>query len=437
MTRLRWTTIVVLLLSTVPVSAQTLRLTVNDAIERGMQTSHQLAGAVARGEAASAVADQRHAVMLPQVTAQAGYTRTNHVDEFGILQPGPHLFIIYPDIPDNYRTRLDLQWLLYSGGRQDALERAARAEAMASADEVAATRADLILEISRAYWGLVTAREALRVVEQSVVQIDAHVKDVRNLLDAGFVPPNDLFSAEAQASRERMLSVQAAAARDVAEAELARLVGVPGGTPIEPVDPPEAPAPERRPLDDLIDAARRQRPERAALLKRVRAAEERTTAATAAKRPTVGVAGGFDYANPNPRVFPREDAWHTSWDAGLNVNWSIFNGGRVRSEIAEAAAIGRNVRERLNDFDSALAVEVRQRQREVEAARASIAAATDAVRSATEARRVVGERFAAGVATSTDVLDAQVALLQAELDRTRALASARLADAQLVRAVGQ
>ena len=44
------------------------------------------------------------------------------------------------------------------------------------------------------------------------------------------------------------------------------------------------------------------------------------------------------------------------------------------------------------------------------------------VRSATEARRVIGERFTAGVATSTDVLDAQVALLQAELDRTQAVA---------------
>ena len=66
-----------------------------------------------------------------------------------------------------------------------------------------------------------------------------------------------------------------------------------------------------------------------------------------------------------------------------------------------------------------------------------MAAAADGVRSATEARRVVGERFAAGVATSTDVLDAEIAVLQAELDRTRALAGARLADARLARAVGR
>jgi outer membrane protein TolC len=50
---------------------------------------------------------------------------------------------------------------------------------------------------------------------------------------------------------------------------------------------------------------------------------------------------------------------------------------------------------------------------------------------------VVGERFTAGVATNTEVLDAQLALLQAELDRTRAIASARLASARLERALGR
>ena len=59
------------------------------------------------------------------------------------------------------------------------------------------------------------------------------------------------------------------------------------------------------------------------------------------------------------------------------------------------------------------------------------------MRSAAEARRVLAERFGAGVATNTDVLDAQVALLQAELDRTRALANAQLAAARLDRALGR
>ena len=99
--------------------------------------------------------------------------------------------------------------------------------------------------------------------------------------------------------------------------------------------------------------------------------------------------------------------------------------------------MARAVQERLADFDASLGADLRQRLSDLTSSRAAIEAATDAVDSATEARRVLGDRFAAGVATSTEVLDAQVALLQAELDRTQAIATARLADARLARALGQ
>ena len=413
-----------------------LRLTVDEAVTRGLATSHRIAEAAARKDTAEAAADQRHAAALPQVAAQAGYTRTNHVQEFGVLLPNNQLRVIYPDVPDNYRTRLDVQWPVYTGGRVDALERAARIEATASADEIALARADLTLEITRAYWTLLTTTESRRVVQEAVTRINAHLGDVRNQLAAGLIPPSDVLTVEAQQSRQRMLAIQARVARDVAEAELAHLVGAAPGTTIELASPPDLAPAVRAPLDALLETARTQRPERAALEKRVAAARERVVAASAGRKPTVAVGGGVDYARPNPRIFPREAAWKPSWDASVNVDWPLFDGGRARSAAAEAAAAIRVVEERLADVDASLAVELRQRLAEVESSRAAVDAAADAVRSAAEARRVLGERFAAGVATNTDVLDAQVALLQAELDRTQAIAGAHLADARLARALG-
>jgi outer membrane protein len=121
----------------------------------------------------------------------------------------------------------------------------------------------------------------------------------------------------------------------------------------------------------------------------------------------------------------------------VNVSWTLWDGGRRRAEQAEAAAGTRAAAARVGDFDRQVTFEVRQRRLELDSSHAAIAAAADGVRAATEARRVVHERFNTGVATSTDVLDAEVAELQARLDHTRALASARLAEARLARAVGQ
>src|SRR5262249_24717039 len=153
----------------------------------------------------------------------------------------------------------------------DALERAARIEATASADEISTARADLTLEITRAYWGLVIAIESLRVVQEAVVRIDAHLRDVRNQLTAGLIPPSDVLSVEAQQSRQRMLVIRARTARDVSEAELAHLVGASPGTPIETASPIDVTPSATASLDALVDTARRQRPERAALEKRVAA----------------------------------------------------------------------------------------------------------------------------------------------------------------------
>jgi outer membrane protein len=418
-----------------------LRLTLEEAIERGLSQSHRIAETVARGEAAEAAATGRHAALQPQVSGQAGYTRTNHINAFGVVTPAAGLLVIYPDIPSNYRTRLDVQWPIYTSGRLDALERAARAEAAANRDDLTAARADLRLEITRAYWALVTAEATVSVVDESVKRMEAHLYDVRNQLNQGLVPPNEVSSVEAQESRQRMLAIQARSTREVAQADLGRLVGLDPETEVEPASTLDGGSREtaERPsgLEALVQEARAQRGERAALTRRVGAAQERARAASAGNKPTIAVAGGVDYARPNPRIFPRQEAWKESWDASVNVTWPLFDGGRTKAELTEATANERAIAERLAEFDTTLTVEVRTRLSELTSSRAAIDAASDGVRSAEEARRVVGDRFSAGVATSTDVVDAQVALLQAELDRTQAIATRRLAEARLARALGR
>ena len=413
-------------------------LTLDDAIDRGVRASARLREAGARTEMASAVAEQRRAASQPQVTVQAGYMRTNHVTPFVLPVPGATGPVqpIYPDLPDNYRSRLDLQYPLYNSGRFTALEQAARSEsAAANADERTA-RADLSLEIARAYWTLVTALEQLRVVEQAIVAIQAHLNDARRRLDAGIVAPHEVLAVEAQEARERLMAIQARGNRDVAEADLARLIGAPQAR-IQPASALAPPAPMTAGLQSLVAEAISRRAEREALSQRLTAAEERVKAAEVTNRPAVSAGGGFDYASPNPRIFPREREWHTSWDIGVNVGWPLFDGGRNRAEVAETSAATRAMRARIDDFDAVLGIEVRRAVTELTSSIAAIETAEQGIRAAAEARRVANERFLAGVATSAEVLDAQVALLQAELDRTQALASGRIAEAGVNRAVGR
>ena len=171
--------------------------------------------------------------------------------------------------------------------------------------------------------------------------------------------------------------------------------------------------------------------------RRIDAANEQRSAAAAGRLPTLAITSGIDYARPNPRIFPRADRWDDSWDAGINVRWSLFDGGRTAADVAQASSLAEVARQRLAEFDSVLALEVRQRALDIDSGRAAVAAAADGVRAAGEARRVVAERYQAGVIPQIEVLDAEFALLQAELDRTRALAGVRMSEARLARAIGK
>lgn len=414
-----------------------LRLTLAEAIARGVETSHRLGELDAREGAARATSNAARSARLPQIALQGGYTRTNHVDEYGIPQPGGELRIIYPDVPDNARARLDLQWLAYSGGRVEALSRAALAEADATRADLASMRTDVRLDVARAYWGLVTARDAVRVVGQALERVRAHLNDARARLAAGFIAPSDVLSAEAQESMQRALLVDAQNAERASSLHLARLVGAPLGTEIEPVDSLDTSVALAEDVAALVAEARRVREDRRALEVRLAAQGARRDAASAGARPSVLVSSGVDYARPNPRIFPRAADWNDSWEVGVSASWTLFDGGRVRAEVAVADANARALRERLAELDTAIELEVRQRLLDMHSGRARAMAAADAVRSAAEARRVLQNRYDAGVATATEVLDAQVLQLQAELDRARALAAVRIAQAGLDRALGR
>ena len=415
------------------------RLSLAEALARATEASHVLGELKARESASDAVYSQRKTADLPVISAQAGYRRTNHVEEFGFPKPDGSFQILYPDVPNNWRSRLDLQWPIYTGGRSGALERAADAERQAGGKDLDAARSDLTLETTRAFWALVTATESVRVVRESVTRVEGQLHDVKARFDAGFLPPNDVLTVETRVAREHSLLIDAENQRDGARATLARLIGASVDAEFDPdatLDLPPSAAMSGN-AQTLAAQARAGRADRQALLFRTQAADERVAAARAAFRPQIALAAGYDYARPNPVIFPRQDVWKSSWDVGVNIGWTLWNGGRTAAEVAEARGLSTAVRERLAELDTQITLELRQRQLDLASAIAAVAPAADAVKSATEARRVVQERFVAGVATSADLLDAQQDQLEAELGRTRALANVKLADARLARALGQ
>lgn len=431
--------LVAVLLAASQASAQpaTLRVTLHEAVAKAVESSHRLAEVRARQQAAEATIDVRRRSDDPTLTASAGYTRTNHIDEFGVPQPDGRLRVIYPDIPDNYRTRLELVWPVYTAGRTDALERAARAEAEATGSDLAAARLDLRLEVSRAYWALVTARETVRVLEQALANADRSLADVRSRVDAGLLPPNDVSRSEAQRARSELLLVEAKGRVEIVSIDLSRLMGLPAPATIEPAEALDGSTALSADAAALEAEALASRPELTALKVRTDGVNARLDAIASTRKPMVNFLSGYDVANPNPRIFPRQDKWQPSFDISFNVSWQFWDSGRAKADRAEALANQLVLQERQKEVTSQIQADVRRQLVELATSRAALAPARLALAAAQETRRVVNDRFEAGVATTLDVLDAQLAEMQADLERARVLADVRLNEARLTRVVGR
>jgi outer membrane protein TolC len=421
-------------------SASSVNLTVEDAVRLAVEHAPRLAEARARESAAASNLAALRASSRVSGAVTAGYQRGNHVDVFLLPTPdGPRG--LFPDIPDTYRVRAELNIPVYAFGRVGATLDASRAEMSATSADRSTVTADVRLDAARAYWWLVTARNTVRVFEESLARTDAYVSDVKSRVDAGVLPPNDVLSAQAQRGRQYVRLIQARNDEALAELDLARLVGASPGTRILTTTAADRPAVGISELAsasaaDLVDRALAARSERTALTQRSDGLRHSAMAALANTRPYLAGIVAVEPSRPNMRFLPPIDAWRTSWLAGINVTWPLFDSGKSKAEHAALTAQATAIDARKAEFENMVNLEVRQRLLELESSRAAIVAAAESVVAATEARRVVEERFRAGVATSTEVLDAQVSQLESEVEHTRLQAALRIGEARLLRALG-
>lgn len=418
-------------------AAAPLRLSLEEASARAQANSARLAQLRALTQAAQAAVRGARAARLPLVESSFAYARNSEVPELVLALPGQTPRTIFPNIPDTWRARASLSLPLHTGGRITGALAAAQAQAGAASRDLTAGESDLVLETAVAYWSLVAARESERVLGEALAAYEKHLADARNREAVGLAARNEVLSVEVERDRAELIRLQAHVTASMAQADLARLVGSPSGTTIEPIDAVDAPSPEPAEGSVLAAQALASRPELAALEARLEAAEAGVRVQRAAGRPQAGFSAGYDYARPNTRVLPLHDAWNDTWSVGVGVTWSVFDGGRVSSAVAQADAQAEALRRQLDDARQRIQLEVTQRLLQLESARAGLAVAERARLAARENARVAAERYREGVGGSTELLDAETGLLRAGLERTAAAAGVRVALAGLDRAVGR
>lgn len=357
--------------------------------------------------------------LLPGLDGASGYRRERTSENIGrppVLGGG--------QTQDYYSLGVDASWELdLLGGVRRGIE-ASEAEMEASEERYRDTLVLLLSDVAASYIDLRMIEERIRLMRNNVLIQKESLQIARDRFESGLTAKLDVTQAEANLAYTRALLPQLRQERVAAINRLAVLTGgyasglesvVAGNRPV--------PAPRESVAVGLPVELIRARPDVRAAERELAARTARIGVAEADLYPRFSLSGTFELlANSGGDVFDLDSA---DYGFGPALRWNLFNGGRVRSQIAIEES---RTREALLEYENTVLraveeVEVSMGAIANESRRlASLKAGTEASR---ETVSLVKENYARGLVDFQNVLDAERTLTQ--LEDEQALSKGRVA----------
>jgi outer membrane protein len=229
----------------------------------------------------------------------------------------------------------------------------ARLQASAQDQVTESTRADILLNTSRAYFAVERAKAVLTVATQTVSARQLIVDQITALAESKLKSTLDVSFANVNLADAKLLLVQAQNTLKAAEADLASAMGLPNETSFDLQEEPNpAPLPSR--LDELLREAIDNRPELKSLRLQQSAAERFTRAEHDLYYPSVGVVGSAGFVPAGIETVPSRYG-----AVGLNISIPIFNGGLFHARQTEAEMKAKAAAENVNDLANRVTRDVR------------------------------------------------------------------------------
>jgi outer membrane protein TolC len=406
------------------------RISLLEAMDRGLKHNLGLLLSQQQTDQARAQYRQQLSLLLPNISGNVSES-VNQINlaEFGIPLPqGLTSPVIGPfGIFDAHAT---LSETLLDFNARNKVRAAAENEKIAKFT-VQDARELVVLVVGNQY--LLTLADAARLdtVKAQLVTAQTIFQQTGDLKKAGVAAGIDVLRAQVQmqTQQQRVLAAQNLYERQ--KLQLARTIGLPVAQQFELTDTvPYAPLAALN-FDEALAQAYKQRPEYLAAQSRLRAAELAVAAAKGEALPTIQVNGQLGTVGPSP------GGSETIYNLSAGVHIPIFQGGKVRADVAQAEAQLRQSRMQLEDLHSRVEFEIRSALLDVKTSDDQVAVARQQIELAAEQLKEARDRYAAGVSGSLEVVQAQEAVASANDNNIQALYTNNVAKLSLVRALGE
>ena len=438
--------LLLLLLAAAPAAAQTptdtLRLTLDAALQRALDRSFAMR--LARADVLDADGQVREAfsAALPQVTGSLTYTR-----QFASIYQGlgkgdtsslGSLFKNTPfGAPNAWNFQLQATQLLWSGGKVGSGLSAARTVRSVATLNQSETAADVTFQVKQAYWNAALQSRLLEIATANLDQAQQQARQVQLFQQAGTRAEYDLLRAQVDAANQEPLVVAARNDYDLALLELKRLLDLPADQALDLQTPLESPG-ATIPVVAADSLGGPDRPALAAAEATVLQQQDLLTVARADRWPTLSLSTTYTEQAFPSNVFPSTvDQFHRGWNGEVKLAFPIFTGFRTAARVQQARAAVQRAEAQRDQVHKQVELDVAQARAEVARAQALLVARRETVRQADRALHIAGVRYTNGIATQLEVSDARVAARQSQVNEVQATRDYVVALARLERALGR
>lgn len=433
--KIRWVMFMLLLPLFSIAQQNSKQLTLSEAIQLTLQHNQLLQMDKAKIDAAIARVKQAEEKKLPELSASTSFLLLN--------QPGLDLKIATgngqspPSTGASLKVNTALIGMLnasvpiYAGGQ--IRYGIASAEYLAEAARLDATVNEqaVIQNSIAAYINLYKAAQTVKLIEENLKEEQQRVKDFSNLEKNGLLARNDLMRASLQASNVELALLEAQNNLKDATINMCLMLGLPENTELHIDSSAFEQTPTIGKLSAWEDSALLHRNELAAYSMRQQAIKAGMQAVKGSQLPSVAATGGYISAQlQNIATISH------ALNVGVGVKYNIGSLWKTKAKLNELQANQQELQAATSLMQDKIRLEVNKSYEAVLLMQKKTEVYDKAIEQATENYRITQNKYNNGLATLSDLMDADVNLLRARLNKVNAKADVILAYANLLKATG-
>jgi len=359
----------------------------------------------------------------PHIEGSSGYSKISPASDTGSSASADTA-----NSYDQYTGTIALKQNIYDFGKTAAQVRVRGLNLDASRSDLRNVSGQIVLNVKKAYFGVLKASKDRDVAGEAVKQFEQHLARAKGFYEAGTKPRFDVTKAEVDLSSSKLNLIKATNAVKLAVAALNNAMGLPEA-PEYTIEDSLASDAYVITLEDALMLAYKNRPDLESAVLKKQAAERSVVLAEKGHYPALNGSASYNWSGDN---FPLSEGWN----AGVTLSVPIFSGFLTTHQVkgSKAELKVQSANEEL--LRQTVILEVRQAWLGLSEAAESIPAAELVVRQAEENLELANGRYTAGVGSPVEVTDAQVSLSSAKTSYIQALYDHKIARASLEKAMG-